>query len=106
LRDNALADGPEGTVTSDRAKHRGRGIWQQRFYDHAIRDESDFQNHMDYLHYNPVKHGFADCPHAYPYSTFTKWVNFRAYAQDWCCSCGGSPIHPPGFSWADDRTIE
>ena len=51
------AGGGEGTVTANRAAHGGRGVWQPRYYDHLIRDEDDFGRHLDYLHYNPAKHG-------------------------------------------------
>lgn len=36
-----------------------RGIWQRRFWEHTIRNEKDFANHVDYIHYNPVKHGYV-----------------------------------------------
>jgi len=38
---------------------RERGVWQRRFWEHAIRDQSDFDAHLDYIHYNPVKHGWV-----------------------------------------------
>ena len=37
-------------------------LWQKRFWDHVIRDEHDLHNHFDYIHYNPVKHGFVQRP--------------------------------------------
>jgi putative transposase len=101
-----LAGGMEATVTTDRALHGGRGVWQQRFYDHLIRDESDLNRHLDYIHYNPVKHGMATCPHAYPYSTFSKWVDRKGYEGNWCCTCGGGVVRPPDFSWADAIGME
>jgi putative transposase len=101
-----LQGGRESAVSTDRARHGGRGIWQARFYDHLIRDEQDFSNHLDYVHFNPVKHGRTECPHAYPFSTFGKWVKKNAYERDWCCSCAGRKPSIPNFSWADEKDLE
>ena len=51
-----------------------RGIWQRRFWEHAIRDETADARHMDYLHYNPAKHGYVATVIHWPYSTFHRWV--------------------------------
>ncbi len=51
-------------------KHRESTIWQRRFWEHCIRDEDDLQRHMDYLHFNPVKHGLVKAVADWPYSTF------------------------------------
>ena len=67
---------------------RGDGtIWQRRFIEHRIRDDVDMQRHLDYIHYNPVKHGYAAHAHAWPYSTFGRYVKTGVYAWDW----GGGP---------------
>jgi putative transposase len=50
----------------------GRGIWQKRFWEHTIRDDRDYSAHMDYEHFNPVKHGLVAHSAAWPYSTFQK----------------------------------
>lgn len=42
-----------------RVSRRERGIWQRRYWEHLIRDEADYRAHLDYIHYNPVKHGWA-----------------------------------------------
>jgi len=60
-----------------------RTIWQRRFWDHAIRNEADWRQHIDYLHYNPVKHGYVSRPVAWPYSSFNYAVQRGWYAQDW-----------------------
>ncbi len=60
-----------------------RGIWQRRFWEHFIRDDEDFARHMDYIHYNPVKHGHARSVTDWPYSTFHRHVQHGVYAQDW-----------------------
>ena len=59
------------------------GIWQRRFWEHAIRDEGDYARHMDYVHFNPVKHGYVSVVVRWPYSTFHRWVNAGAYPRDW-----------------------
>jgi len=55
----------------------GRGIWQKCFWAHTIRDERDYRAHMDYVHFNPVKHGFVAHPADWPYSTFQKMRSAR-----------------------------
>jgi putative transposase len=92
------AGGNEQRRTGSRLHERRRGVWQRRFWEHHIRDEADFQHHLDYLHYNPVKHGLASCPHAWPYSTFDQWVAQRAYESQWMCACGGQSVKPAPFN--------
>ena len=66
-------------LTSSRAKHRETTIWQRRFWEHLIRDEADFQRHVDYIHFNPVKHGLVKMVRDWPYSTFHKFVKDNIY---------------------------
>jgi putative transposase len=58
-------------------------IWQDRFYDHVIRDDDDFSNHLDYIHFNPVHHGNASSPAEYPFSSFHHYVELEWYSLDW-----------------------
>jgi putative transposase len=60
-----------------------RAIWQRRFWEHAIRDDEDYAAHMDYVHFNPVKHGLATSPADWPYSTFRACVSRGVYPEDW-----------------------
>jgi putative transposase len=60
-----------------------RGIWQRRFWEHTIRDEADFQAHLDYVHINPLKHGWVDCVADWPYSTFHRYVAEGIYPANW-----------------------
>jgi putative transposase len=60
-----------------------RGIWQRRFWEHAIRDELDYQRHVDYVHFNPVKHGHVKRIVDWPYSTFHHYVKQGIYQPDW-----------------------
>lgn len=58
-------------------------IWQRRFWEHLIRDEEDYHRHMDYIHYNPVKHGYTKSPAEWPYSSFNKAVMGGLYEPAW-----------------------
>lgn len=93
------ARGIEAAPVSSGQTGKGlRGFWQQRFWEHTIRDEEDFSRHADYIHYNPVKHGLAGCPHDWPWSTFHKWVDREVYDRDWCCRCATSTRPVQDFS--------
>ena len=72
-----------GLPTASRTKNRETTIWQRRFWEHLIRDEVDFQRHVDYIHYNPVKHGLVDNLKDWPYSTFHRYVKDGIYPVDW-----------------------
>ena len=63
-----------------------RGIWQRRYWEHVIRDENDYIRHMDYLHFNPVKHGHVKQVKDWPYSTFRHLVNKGVYPENWAGS--------------------
>ncbi|MEE4639363.1 MAG: transposase [Wenzhouxiangella sp.] len=58
-------------------------LWQPRFYDHILRDENDLRRHLDYIHFNPVKHGYVDAPRDYPWSSFRAWQQRGHYDEDW-----------------------
>ncbi len=70
-------------VNSSRRSRREKGIWQRRFWEHVIRDDMDWKRHMDYVHFNPVKHGYALSPADWPYSTFKQAVQKGWYPNDW-----------------------
>ncbi|TWT45403.1 Transposase IS200 like protein [Phycisphaerae bacterium RAS1] len=96
-----------GAIASpSRTRRRERAVWQRRFWEHTIRDESDFATHMDYIHYNPVKHGYATCPHAWPHSSFHRWVREGRYAADWACSCARPAAVPVTIAAAAATTGE
>ena len=100
------AGGRERPTSGSRARHRQRGVWQRRFWKHWVRDRRDFAEHLDYVHYNPVKHGLVTCPHLWPYSTFAKWVKRGVYAPDWMCACGGRTVRPPTFNGLAGMELE
>ena len=60
-----------------------RGTRQRRFWEHAIRNEGDYARHMDYVHFNPVKHGYVSMVAHWRHSTFHRWVKAGAYPRDW-----------------------
>ena len=70
-------------MTASKRKHRESTIWQRRFWEHQIRDDLDLQRHVDYIHFNPVKHGHVQHAVDWPYSTFHRYVRDGVYAQDW-----------------------
>lgn len=70
-------------LTDRRIRKGERGIWQRRFWEHQIRDERDFEKHVDYIHFNPVKHGHAKRVVDWPYSSFHRYVKRGVYAEDW-----------------------
>jgi putative transposase len=87
--------GGETEISSTRNRHRERGVWQKRFWEHRIRSEEDLMHHVNYIHYNPVKHGLVRCPHQWQYSSFARWIERGFYRQDWLCDCErGKPIVP------------
>lgn len=72
---------PEPCIS--RVKRREAAVWQRRFWEHQIRDESDYCNHVDYIHYNPVKHGLVCSPRDWVHSSFKKYVDEGLYSADW-----------------------
>ena len=77
-----LTDGDANRAVS-RIKRHERDFWQRRFWEHQIRDDLDFERHVDYIHYNSVKHGFVTKVAQWPHSTFHRYVNHGAYPQNW-----------------------
>ena len=56
-------------------------FWQKRFWDHIIRDENDLENHIHYIHYNPIKHGYVHWPTEWKNSSYQEWVKIGAYEE-------------------------
>jgi putative transposase len=73
----------EERVSKSRLRKQERGIWQRRFWEHAIRDEEDFRRHVDYIHFNPVKHGYVQKVADWPYSSFHRYVRLGILPLDW-----------------------
>lgn len=66
-----------------RASKGERGIWQRRYWEHQIRDEQDYTRHVEYIHYNPVKHGHAPRATSWPYSSIHRYVAAGMVPHDW-----------------------
>ena len=58
-------------------------VWQNRFWDHIIRDQDDMNRHLDYIHFNPVKHGIVDDPFEYEYSSLNDFYRQGYYERNW-----------------------
>lgn len=70
-------------VSNSRMVKGERGIWQRRFWEHTIRDEADLRHHLDYIHFNPVKHGFVSRVGDWPYSTTHAYVDRGIHNLSW-----------------------
>jgi putative transposase len=73
----------EDAVSTSRVERRERGIWQRRYWERCIVDEDDLRLHVEYIHYNPVRHGFVSRAFDWPHSSFRRWVVEGAYPEDW-----------------------
>lgn len=76
-------------ISASRAAKGERGIWQRRYWEHTIRDEADFSRHVDYVHINPVKHGFAKRVCDWAPSSFHRFVELGLYPIDWAGDLSG-----------------
>ena len=66
-----------------RVKRREGTIWQRRFWEHTIRDQEDLIRHIDYIHFNPVKHGLVQSVAEWPWSSFHRYVRDGYYHESW-----------------------
>ena len=83
-----------GARSESRIAKREQSVWQRRYWEHLIKDDRDFQAHLDYIHINPVKHGLVAAARDWPHSTFLTWVERGAYEPWW-----GSNEMPPLPEW-------
>lgn len=83
------------SLRSSLATKREKGIWQRRYWEHQIRDADDLARHVDYIHYNPVKHGHVHQVKDWPHSSFHKWVAKGDVPESW-----GS-VEAPGGRFGD-----
>lgn len=96
---------PQNTSTS-RIKHRESDVWQRRFWEHTIKNENEFENFLNYIHYNPIKHGLVSCPHLWQYSSFKTYINKGVYEKNWACICEGKMATILDFSDIIDNIRE
>jgi len=76
----------EDWLSASRRRHRESSIWQRRFWEHQVRDDDDLRSHLEYIHYNPVKHGLVTRVADWPWSTFHRYVRDGIYTRDWACA--------------------
>jgi putative transposase len=86
------AGGEEARPNPSRSRHRERGVWQRRFWEHTVRDEDDLKRCVDYVHWNPKKHGLVANVRDWPWSSFHRFVRLGEYSLDW-----GADDPAPGF---------
>ena len=86
----------ERRVSRSRLKHRERGVWQRRFWEHTIEDGDELIRCVDYIHWNPVKHGYVKRVRDYPWSSFHRFVQSGDYDLDWG---NGEVIDIAGAEW-------
>jgi len=70
-------------VSDSKRRRNEATLWRRRFWEHAIRDDRDYQHHTDYLHFNPVKHGHVQAVQDWAFSTFHRYVRDGVYPEDW-----------------------
>ena len=70
-------------INKSRKRKGERGIWQRRYWEHLIRDENDFEKHVDYVHFNPVKHGYVKMAVDWPYSTIHEYIMKNLLDRHW-----------------------
>jgi putative transposase len=72
-----------GSRSPSKIAKRDKGLWQRRYWEHAIRDDADLGRHIDYIHFNPVKHGYVSRVSDWPYSSFRRYVAKGDLPLDW-----------------------
>ena len=81
---------PKGERRSLRRERKTeRGIWQRRYWEHLIADEDDLRRHIDYIHINPVKHGYVPRAADWPHSSIHRFIKRGDLPRDWACDCDG-----------------
>ena len=76
------------SIRASRESKRERGIWQRRFWEHLIRDDRDYANHVDYIHINPVKHGYVQRAVDWPNSTIHRFIERGVVDANWAVDVG------------------
>lgn len=66
-----------------RGRKGERLIWQSRYWEHTIRDDADFENHVDYIHFNPVKHDYVNRPIDWSHSSIHRFVKDGILDSTW-----------------------
>jgi len=88
---------PVASRSLSKASKREKGIWQRRYWEHIIRDDLDLEQHVDYIHFNPVKHGLVSRVWEWPYSSFHRYVRRGDLPKDW----GGNAAEVSSLSFGE-----
>jgi putative transposase len=88
---------PAAARSASQVAKREKGIWQRRYWEHAIRNETDLARHIDYVHFNPVKHGLVSRVSDWPHSSFHRYVERGELLAEW----GGDVRDLPGSSFGE-----
>ena len=75
--------GVEQLVSTSKQKYRRRGIWQRRYWEHTIIDEHELSAYVDYIHWNPIKHGYVTRAIDWPHSSFHRYLKSNSYPPNW-----------------------
>ncbi len=75
--------GEQSLQSPSKQKHRESTLWQRRFWEHRIRDRKDMNCHLDYIHFNPVKHGHCKQTSEWPYSSIHRYIKAGKYPENW-----------------------
>jgi len=78
----------DASRSASKTAKRERGLWQRRFWEHVIRDDTDLERHVNYIHFNPVKHGLVQRVSDWPYSSFPRYVSQGRLPADWAGDVG------------------
>lgn len=84
-------------ISESRSKKGERGIWQRRYWEHQVRDENDFAKHVDYIHYNPVKHGYVKSPCDWAHSSVHRFIREGILPLGW----GADYIAAEDMQWGE-----
>jgi len=76
-------------IDETRLRKRERGIWQRRYWEHQIRDDADLARHVDYIHINPVKHGYVQAPVNWAYSSIHRYIRRGILPPNWAVTDDG-----------------
>ena len=97
---HAFSSGLAPSIPSESQRtRREKGIWQRRFWDHQIRDDNDLARHVEYIHFNPVKHGLVREVRDWPFSSFHRWVKRGDLPPEWGLvqAVGGAGFGESGY---------
>ena len=96
------AGGAEAVRSPSRTLHGERAVWQKRFWEHVCEDEDDVKRCLDYIHWNPVKHGYVSSPADWLHSSFHRWVKAGVYDPEW----GAARHGPLSFDDLNETAME